>query len=172
MGTQDSARPRPTNMPRIRIPASISATVYRIGWWWTLMVWAIAACSFVAMMSVDWTAVPLRDGFGWLADVMPGLGFAASSCVGFVGAMPLVPGEHNRLHWSFGIAACVLSQLWTLLSVVSRPPCSAAASLAALALLLTALLAAAVLTRSLRRSWCFWLELWCILSPAVVRVYL
>ena len=30
-------------MNRLRIPDSISAMVYRMGWPWTLMVWGIAA---------------------------------------------------------------------------------------------------------------------------------
>ena len=141
-------------MNRLRIPDSISAMVYRMGWPWTLMVWGIAACGFAAMMSVD-----------GLPDYMYGIGFAASACVAFVGAMPLVPGSHNTLHWSFGIAACVLSQLWTVLACVII-----GSGWQALAIVLLSVVAAAYFTGTLRRSWCFWLELWCIAAVAVVRV--
>lgn len=70
---------------------------------WTLMVWAIAAVGYWLMATVG--NVPVA--FLYLASIV------------FVGAMPLIKGKHNTLHWICGITGCAASQLWCVLTCVT-----------------------------------------------------
>ena len=131
-------------MIKIRIPDSISAMVYNMKhpYLWTLMVWAIAAIGYTLMVSKSEQLIPLA--------------FASCACISFVGCMPLIKGEHNTLHWVFGITGCVLSQLWCIL----------VAGICRLLIWwwLWCVLVIILICIQQARTWCFWLEIWCMMA--------
>lgn len=130
----------------MKIPESISAMVYSMKHpaLWTLMVWAIAAVGYWLMATVG--NVPVA--FLYLASIA------------FVGAMPLIKGEHNTLHWICGITGCAASQLWCVLTCVTTD-----GSMPVVAAWLCAwALYAAIMLCARFRHWCFWMEVWCMAS--------
>jgi len=128
------------------IPDSISALVYGMKHdiWWILGVWAVAGCGLATM-------IPHSSTYA-------GIAFASCFCLALVGAMPLVKGEHNTLHNIFGIAACLLSQLWVFL-VGNRIHLFFLWTLYLIVLLL-------LLINNKETKWCFFAEIWCFISIA------
>lgn len=124
------------------IPDSISAMVYTMKrpHLWTLMVWAIAIGGYALMAATAERLIPLA--------------FAACACIAFVGCMPLIRGDHNTLHWVLGVAGCVLSQVW----------CGVVGGLWPLLgwWLAWGLLMFVLCRVGQGRTWCFWMEVWCM----------
>lgn len=134
----------------MNIPDSISAMVHTMSpVLWTLMVWTIALAGYCLMAVASEQYIPVA--------------FAATACLLFVGSMPLIGEEGNILHWAFGILGCALTQLWCLLVLTS-----------AYALLLWWTAYAVVLVlmaiKGCLRTWCFWLETWCMLAVAMTLI--
>lgn len=110
---------------------------------WTVMVWAIAVVGYVMMCMTGEDHVPVA--------------FVYLSCIAFVGAMPLIKGDHNTMHWLFGITGCAASQLWCVLQ------CAAADSITPLCSVVTLWALYLVIMLCARmRHWCFWMEVWCM----------
>lgn len=126
------------------IPDSISAMVYSMKrpHLWTLMVWAIAVAGYWLMAATSERLVPLA--------------FAACACIVFVGCMPLIRGNHNTLHWVFGVTGCVLSQLWCALVAGLWPLLAWWAGWCVVMGVLWAV--------GKGRVWCFVMEVWCMAS--------
>lgn len=137
-------------MISFHIPDSISAMVYSMKhpYLWTLMVWTIAAVGYVLMAATSESLIPLA--------------FATCVCITFVGCMPLIKGEHNTLHWVFGIAGCVLSQLWCILAAGFAP--------VLLWWCLWCVVMAVLLYADRARIWCLLMELWCMATVCAVGI--
>ena len=134
----------------MKIPESISAMVYSMKHpaLWTLMVWAIAAVGYWLMATVG--NVPVA--FLYLASIV------------FVGAMPLIKGKHNTLHWICGITGCAASQLWCVLTCVTTEGYMPVVA----AWICVWALYAAIMLCARFRHWCFWMEVWCMASVVIV----
>lgn len=130
------------------IPDSISALVYKMRhpWLWTLGMWAVAFFGC-------WTMIPYNESYA-------GVAFASCACIAFVGAMPLIPGEHNTLHNIIGIIGCLLSQLWVAL----------AGDWQVLFLWWWAfvIILLAMVKYGLGWKWCLVAEMWCLLAVVFV----
>ena len=134
----------------MKIPDSISAMVYsmRHPYLWTLMVWAIAVVGYLLMCMTSKDYVPVA--FTYLA------------CISFVGCMPLISGEHNTMHWAFGITGCAASQLWCLLVAMDN-------SWQVVEIWVTAwVLYGIIMLCAFFKHWCFWMEVWCMLATILV----
>ena len=87
------------------IPDSVSAMVYALphAWryLWTVWLWAVSMLLLPSLMD--------RLGSYWQF-----IGFLWCASMAFCGALPLIKGEDNQLHYVFGIAAGVLSQACVL----------------------------------------------------------
>ena len=84
------------------LPDSISAMVYvldkRWQWLWSVWLWLVAITlppSLIDAMGENWQFI----------------GFLTIACLMFVGAMPLIPGTHNKTHNVLGVIAGILSQV-------------------------------------------------------------
>lgn len=86
-----------------QIPESISSLefVYPHGVW-TIWLWLVTILITPSLLD----AMPENWKF---------LGFLTIGCLMFVGAMPLIPTEHNTAHNILGVTAGILSQLCVLL---------------------------------------------------------
>ena len=130
----------------IKFPESISALVYSMKhpYLWTLMVWAIAIIGYILMASKPF--IPLS--------------FISCACIAFVGCMPLIKGEHNTLHWILGILGCVFSQIWCI--------CVAGILPMLMWWYLYCILLTTLICIEKANTWCFWLELWCMIGVLIV----
>lgn len=128
-----------SNIMIMKIPESISALVYylKYPWIWIILIWIIALLGLCTM-------VPFNQTYEIIA-------FLSCSCLGFVGAMPLISTEKNKEHYFLAIIAGVLSQIWVLLV---NPK--------VLIIWLGYLLL--MCFPQLRSKWCLLVEIFCLLS--------
>lgn len=89
------------------IPDSVSAIVYNLPkhkrFLWTLWMWAVSLT----------VGIPLMDA---MPETWKFLSFLTLACLMFCGAMPLINGERNTMHYVFAIGAGVLSQICVLIA--------------------------------------------------------
>lgn len=121
---------------KMKIPDSISSMVYdmKYPWMWIVMIWILALIGLFIMM----------PHYQIIA-------FLSCSCLGFVGAMPLIKNEKNAAHYVLAIIAGVLSQIWVLLINYKS------LSIWILFLLLMCI-------PKLRSKWCLIMEIICLIS--------
>lgn len=129
----------------MEIPESISALSKKHGPLWTLCIWVITFLGMCAM-------VPYNDTYSIVA-------FLSCSCLGFVGIMPLIEGQHNTVHNILGIGACLLSQLWCGLVGGGYP-------------LIIWWVLYVILLPFFKSKWCFFAEIWCLISIISIRFLL
>lgn len=129
----------------MKIPESISALSKKHSSLWTLCMWVITFLGMCAM-------VPYNDTYSIVA-------FLSCSCLGFVGIMPLIEGQHNTVHNILGIGACLLSQLW----------CGLVGSWQ---LLIIGWVLYSVLLPLFKSKWCFFAEIWCLVIITITRFIL
>ena len=108
-------------------------------WLWTIMIWVIALLGLITML-------PYNEKYQSIA---------ALSCgsLGFVGAMPLIKNDKNLLHNVLAMIAGISSQLWVALVWDWET----------LAAWWTAYLIPLLINKN---KWCFWAEIWCLVSIA------
>lgn len=89
------------------IPDSVSAVVYTLSkrkrFVWTIWMWAVS-------MTVG---IPLIDA---MPETWKFLSFFTLACLMFCGAMPLINGEKNTMHYVLAICAGILSQVCVLIA--------------------------------------------------------
>ena len=84
-------------------PESISSLVYMMGGTlWTLWIWTLTGLTMPKLLNV-------------LPEEWKFIGFIGLGCLGFVGAMPLIPDEKNTLHNVLGIATGIFTQVAVLI---------------------------------------------------------